>query len=77
MAKTIYTMWQRCEADYSELPAVRWLVKKEVKECTYGELAAVVTGIRKGFAAQGFSHKHIALFVGYSIYEHETCDIYN
>ncbi len=61
MTKTIYTMWKRCEANYADLPAVRWLVKKEVKECTYGELAAVVTGIRKGFAAQGFSHKHIAL----------------
>ena len=61
MAKTIYTMWKRCEADYAALPAVRWLVKKNVQERSYGELAAAVTAIRKGFAAQGFAHTHIAL----------------
>ncbi len=61
MAKTIYTMWKRCEAEYSALPAVRWLVKKKVQERTYGELAAAVTDIKKGFAAEGFSHTHIAL----------------
>ena len=61
MAKTIYTMWKRCEADYAALPAVRWLVKKNVQERSYGELAAAVTGIKKGFAAEGFSHKQIAL----------------
>ena len=61
MTKTIYTMWKRCETDYSALPAVRWLVKKNVQECTYGELGATVTGIKKGLAAEEFSHKHIAL----------------
>ena len=61
MAKTIYNMWKRCETDYAALPAVRWLVKKEVKEHSYDELAAGVTGIKKGFAAEGFSHTHIAL----------------
>ena len=61
MAKTIYTMWQRCEADYSELPAVRWLVKKKVNERSYGELATAVKEIKKGFAAEDFSHTHIAL----------------
>ena len=61
MAKTIYNMWKRCEAEYSALPAVRWLVKKTVQERSYGELAAAVTSIRKGFAAEGFSHTHIAL----------------
>ena len=45
MAKTIYSMWKRCEADYAPLPAVRWLEKKNVKERTYGELAAAVTCI--------------------------------
>jgi len=61
MTKTIYTMWKRCETDYAALPAVRWLVKKNVQECTYGELGATVTGIKKGLAAEEFSHKHIAL----------------
>ena len=61
MTKTIYTMWKRCETDYAALPAVRWLVKKNVQECTYGELGATITGIKKGFVAEDFSHKHIAL----------------
>ena len=61
MAKTIYTMWKRCEAEYAALPAVRWLVRKKVQERSYGELAAAVKSIRKGFAAEGFSHTHIAL----------------
>lgn len=61
MKKTIYTMWKRCEENYSALPAVRWLVKKDVHERSYGELAADTAGMRKGFAAQGFSHQHIAL----------------
>ena len=55
MAKTIYTMWKRCEAEYAALPAVRWLVRKKVQERSYGELAAAVKSIRKGFAAEGFS----------------------
>ena len=54
-------MWKRCEEQYSDLPAVRWLVKKQVQERSYGELAKAVAGIKKGFAAQDFSHKHIAL----------------
>lgn len=61
MLKTIYTMWKRCEADYAKLAAVRWLVKKEVHERSYGELAAAVTSIKKGFVAENFSHNHIAL----------------
>ena len=61
MKKTIFTMWKRCEEQYSALPAVRWLVKKDVQERSYGELAAAVTEIKKGFTAQEFSHKHIAL----------------
>ena len=61
MKKTIYTMWKRCGEKYAEFPAVRWLAKKDVLERSYAELGADVTGIRKGFNALGFSHKHIAL----------------
>ena len=61
MERTIYTMWKRCEDKYSALPAVRWLVKKDVQERSYGEIAADVTAIKKGFAAEDFSHKHISL----------------
>ena len=61
MERTIYTMWKRCEEKYAALPAVRWLVKKDVQEKKYGELAADITGIKKGFVAQDFTHKHISL----------------
>lgn len=61
MDKTIYTLWKRCENSYHALPAVRWLEKKDVKELTYGQLADKTAAIRKGFAAEGFSHKQISL----------------
>lgn len=61
MDKTIYTMWKNCEKNYHDLPAVRWLVKKEIRERSYGEIADAVTGMKKGYAALGFSHTHIAL----------------
>lgn len=61
MKRTIYTMWNRCEEQYRDLAAVRWLVKKDVMQKTYGEVAADVKAIRKGLAAQGFDHKHISL----------------
>ena len=68
MCKTIYTMWKRCEKDYRDLPAVRWLEKKDIKERTYGELAERTTAMKKGFAADGFDHKHIALIGTSSVY---------
>ena len=49
-------MWKRCGEKYAELPAVRWLAKKDVLERSYAELGADVTGIRKGFNALGFSY---------------------
>ena len=61
MNKTIYTLWKTCEEKYFELPAVRWLDKKDIQERTYGELAADVKAIRKGFVAEGFSKKQISL----------------
>ncbi len=68
MEKTIYTMWKRCEEEYSALPAVRWLVKKDVQEKKYGELAAETSAIKKGFVAEGFDHKHITLIGTSSVY---------
>ena len=38
MSKTIYTLWAESEKQNKDLPAVRWLEKKEIKECSYGEL---------------------------------------
>ena len=61
MDKTLHTMWSMCAREYSALPAVRWLVKKDVQERTYGELCAVTDSIKKGLAAEGFSKAHIAL----------------
>ncbi|WP_295153906.1 AMP-binding protein [uncultured Ruminococcus sp.] len=61
MKKTIYTMWERCVRNYAELPAVRWLVKKDIHERSYKEINDVVSGLRKGAAALGFEHKHISL----------------
>ena len=61
MEKTLYTLWKTCQEKYSDLPAVRWLEKKNVLEKSYGELAAETLSIKKGLAAQDFSHKHIAL----------------
>ena len=61
MEKTIYTMWKRCEEKYAGLPAVRWLVKKNIQEKSYGELASDIRSVRKGFTAENFSNNHIAL----------------
>ncbi|SDA29827.1 long-chain acyl-CoA synthetase [Ruminococcus sp. YE71] len=61
MKKTIFTMWKRCGEQYKDLPAVRWLVKKDVHELSYGELAAKTAEIRKGLAALSFDHKHISI----------------
>lgn len=48
-------------AEYADLDAVRWLVGKEVKCMTYGELGAESTAIRKGLVAEGFDHTQISL----------------
>ena len=66
--KNIRTLWEHCRNEYSSLPAVRWLDKKDISEISYGELDAAVTAIRKGLAAEGFSKKHIALIGTSSVY---------
>ena len=66
--KNIRTLWEHCRNEYSSLPAVRWLDKKDISEISYGELDAAVTAIRKGLAAEEFSKKHIALIGTSSVY---------
>ena len=61
MDKTIYTLWKRCETNYRDLPAVRWLEKKEIKERSYKELGDDIAAIRKGLQAEGFAGAHISL----------------
>jgi long-chain acyl-CoA synthetase len=52
---------EKSAEDYAEIPAVKWLVKKEIHERSYRELMEYAVKIRKGLAAEGFSGKHIAL----------------
>ena len=61
MKKTIHTLWNRSAKDYADLPAVRWLVKKDIKEISYKQADEVISGLRKGAYALGFEHRHIAL----------------
>ena len=61
MKKTIHTLWNRSVQDYADLPAVRWLVKKDIKEVSYKHADEIISGLRKGAAALGFEHRHIAL----------------
>lgn len=48
-------------AEYAELDAVRWLVKKDIHSLSYGELKANATNIRRGLLAEGFDHAHVSL----------------
>lgn len=66
--KNIRTLWDKSKTGYADLPAVRWLEKKDVKEISYKELDEAVTAIRKGLSKEGFSGKHIALIGASSVY---------
>ncbi|MBR6172022.1 MAG: AMP-binding protein [Eubacterium sp.] len=59
--RTVREIWDKAQTSFAELPAVRWLEKKEIKERSYGELGENVAAIRKGLSAEGFSGAHIAL----------------
>ena len=61
MTKTIYTLWANAEERYKDLPAVRWLNKKELCEYTYGEFGERLAAVRKGLFAQGFQETKLAL----------------
>ncbi len=66
--KNIRTLWDKSNSSFPDLPAVRWLEKKDVKEISYAELNNAVTLIRKGLAKEGYSGKHIALIGANSVY---------
>jgi long-chain acyl-CoA synthetase len=61
MSKTIYTLWTESVEKHKELPAIRWLEKREIRELSYGQLDEKIVGVRKGLFAQGFSGAHIAI----------------
>ncbi|HAJ74210.1 MAG TPA: acyl-CoA thioester hydrolase [Lachnospiraceae bacterium] len=46
---------------YSDMPAIKWLVKKQIHEKTYGEMMNETEQIRRGLFASGFGGKHIAI----------------
>ncbi len=58
---TIRELWDKCAKDYVDLPAVRWLNKKNIEERSYGDLAEKIVAIRKGLFSNYFTGKHIAL----------------
>ena len=61
MEKTIYTLWNTSVEKHTDLPAIRWLEGKEVKEISYGALNEKALNVKKGLAAKGFSGAHLAL----------------
>ena len=46
---------------YANIPAVKWLKKKEVLAESYEELLSHVAAVRGGLSAEGFSGAHLAL----------------
>ncbi|MDD7404104.1 MAG: AMP-binding protein [Butyribacter sp.] len=52
---------EESEKKYADIPAVKWLKKKEMQQRTYGELMQNVAAVRKGLLANGFQKKHVAL----------------
>ena len=46
---------------FAEVPAIRWLEKKNIVDRNYRELLENVAKIRKGLLAKGFAGKHISI----------------
>ncbi len=59
--KNLRTLWDETAVKYSELPAFRWLVKKDIREKSYGEVNDGVKSVRKMLKDEGFEGSHIAL----------------
>ena len=58
---TIRDIWESAVSKYAELPAVKWLVKKDIQERSYSELNEDIIAVRKGLKAEGFEGAHISL----------------
>ena len=54
--------------EFADIPAVKWLVKKDIHERKYSELYRNLTSIRKGLVAEAFEGKHIAFIGGSSVW---------
>ena len=59
--KTIAEIWNTAINNYAELPALRWLEKKDIREISYRELGEEISAVRSGLTAEGFHGAHIAL----------------
>ncbi len=59
--KNIRSIWDRAVDDYLNLPAVRWLEKKNVQEKSYAEMDRCVRAVRATLEAESFRGAHIAL----------------
>ena len=59
--KTIGEIWTEALNNYAELPAVRWLKKKEIFERSYKEMGDNVLEIRRALSTLGFHGAHMAL----------------
>ncbi len=59
--KTIGELLDHALESYKDLPALRWLEKKTIRERSYREFGESVCAVRKGLAAEGFHRDHIAL----------------
>ena len=57
----IREIWESAYTKYAEIPAVKWLVKKDIESRTYSELNDDIVSIRKGLKAEGFENAHISL----------------
>ena len=58
---TVAEIWDKALNDFADLPAVRWLIKKNIAEKSYKELNDDVIAVRNGLSAEGFHGAHIAL----------------
>lgn len=52
---------------FADLKAVKWLIRKEIRERSYRDLLENVVTLRKGLLAEGFRGKHIALIGSSSV----------
>ncbi len=59
--ENIRTLWDNTANSFYNLPAVRWLNKKEIMEATYDDVNSLVKSIRAGLFSTGYSEAHIAL----------------
>ncbi len=59
--KTIREIWEDTLKKHADLPAVRWLEKKDIRERSFKELDGTIEAVRRGLSAKGFHGTHIAL----------------